>query len=118
MPKIYIEGCKMEIASGQNEGIGEVVLTHDIEFHGVQVMLEDPIYGDELDFRVIAPDGTTIVGDYSTNTFITSKVNDIEIKAETKDAPSDIPAGFILRMTYTAVDTNGRKSVVWYRTKR
>ena len=114
---LYISGTTLEIQSGTSSGYSEITLDNEYEFYGIIVMLENPVFGDELDFKINAPDNSE-VRDYSTNTFLTSKVNLIEIKTSDRDDPAELPAGFKLKIIYNAIDTNGRKAIFWYRLKK
>lgn len=121
--KLYIQGLDIDIPIGQSTATADFTLSELYEFYGVQIFLENPTLNDELDFKILAPippDYTTYVevNDYSNNTKLTSKVHYIEIKAEEKDDPAELPAGLKMRVIYTAVDNLGRNAKIWFRLKK
>lgn len=119
--KLFLQGCVIEVPAGESTKTFDCVLTEWVEFHGVMFFPEDPKFRDEVDFKVMMPDGIggwIEVSDYSKDTFLTSHKYPIEIVAGERDDVSEIPAGFSLRLKYIATDSLGRKAVIWYRLKK
>ena len=114
--RINIRGIECVLDSGTEKTV-EYVLLEPMEFHGIQIFLENPLFGDELDLKIHAPDDSEIF-DYSNNTKLSSKTNYIEIKVTEKDEPAEIPEGFKIKFIYKAIDANGRKCQVWFRFKK
>lgn len=117
--QVYIQGLPpLEIPQGQDEGTVDWVINDTYEFHGIKMFMENPVFGDEVDFKILLPDGITVAKDYSTNTLLTSNTKDISVLINDKDEPAEIPAGLIVRFYYYAVDTLGRKAIMWLRLKK
>ena len=116
--KLLFQGAKVDIPAASDEVIVDIPMTEDVEFFGLRVMLENPIYGDELIIQAVLPDLTTVIQEYTKDVFLTSTTKEIRGHIEEPGEQQEIPSGIILRITYKAVDTIGRKATVLLTLKR
>jgi|GEM_PF-6924632 len=119
---LRFEGIQTVVEPGQTVGIGEIVLDYPSELHGVQIFPQSgTVFGDKGSLDIVIPgeEGDTLVHSFANNAYLSPEVGAIvvTINSET-DSPAEVPTGLKYRFTYVAVDTNGRKCIVWLRLKK
>jgi hypothetical protein len=118
----FFDGKTLEIPQGQNTGscdwINEDI--ENLELHGVTLFLENAVFGDKCELDVYVRIGGVFYFalEYAKNYYLSSKVAEITIIIGANDAPAKFPIDYMLRLTYTAIDINGRKAEINYRFKR
>jgi len=119
--KIFLKGIKIEMPAGQSTTDTEYQLPADYEMHGMIIMPENPIFGDKLDMKIMVPvpgQPDAEVYQYAETAYLTSNITQLEIMVESKDDAAELLRGLKIKVTYNAVDVNGRKAIVWIRFKK
>jgi hypothetical protein len=115
--RIHIEGLKIEIPVGQDTGIAEITLDWESEFHGIYVYPQNAKFGDQGNLEIVHPT-LGVVANYANHAYISPNVGAITVSVSDKDDPAIVAPGLTYRFTYHAVDTEGRRCIVWLRLKK
>lgn len=116
--RLYIDGHKVEIAVGQTSINYDVSYTFDTKLVGIKVFTDDAKYGDYATFTVRHP---TIgeVARFGNNCYIpdTGTASNkgrvaVEVFVQGYDG-AEVPAGLTYRLSVNAIDTSGRKIIMW-----
>jgi len=117
--QLYIEGRRFEIPALSSSAILDVSFSFDTKLTGIQLTTINTAYGDYLDFTIEHPtDGTILtVGKtlYLPDSVTDGKSANIPI-VDAQAIP--IATGQIFRFKLTAVDTLGRRCIVWLMLRR
>jgi hypothetical protein len=89
---------------GQVSSIGEhtfdYVFAEDRYITGVEVFVNNPAFGDNIDFDIIHPVSAESIDDFAANWYVSPGKQIYEVY------PAKIPAGLIIRVTYRATSAN------------
>lgn len=110
-----IKGFNVEVGVGQTQGTAEWELTESVDLYGMILFPLDAKFGDAGKIEVVHPTAGTIAT-YGEDVPI-PPVEKIDVEGEPGNAV-EIPAGLTLKFTYTAIDTVGRKCILWAKYKR
>lgn len=116
---IIMKSLNFEIPSGKTEGEVVYKVPFEMEFHGISLYFEGTKFGDQASFDVLHP-VVGVIKSYIQDGRIDlpGEISHIEIKVGINDEPSTLLAGLSIRFQYFACDTNGRKCILWLRTKQ
>ncbi len=113
--KMDIKSLAVTIPVDANTGNAIIVLDCDLELFGFHLFPVNPIFGDTGKMEILDPQDT-IIGVYGDGVHV-PLINHIFVKGDIY-SPAEIPRGFKIKFTYSAVDTNGRQCMVWLQGKR
>ena len=105
---LYVDGKLLEITSGNNTGYVEWDYNSMVELQGVDGAVSNggAVYGDYINMGIYHP----IYGEinrFGNNVYLMGN----QTYGVTSDKISQIPTGLKIRLTYQAVDTDGRQMV-------
>lgn len=116
--QLFIKGLRVEVPAGKDSAFTAVSFPVETELHGLIVYPQDAVYGDIGKLEIVRPPVGQVLASYSEDAYLSPKAAIIEIQVGDKDDQATVPAGLVYRFTYDAVDTAGRRCIVWLRLKK
>lgn len=115
--QLYVDGRLIEIPAAQDKVTVDITYTHDSKLVGIRLFLEDCKHGDYGTLTIEHPtDGE--LSRFGNTAYLPPGQRDIEVFVPEETAGSEVLANLIYRLKVNAIDTDGRKMIMWLITRK
>lgn len=115
--RLYIDGHKLEIDNGYSDNTLEVSYAEDCQLVGIRVFSESGfVYGDYATVTAHHPIDDSELSRFGNNCYLPTGNPVVEVFTQGDGA--EIPSGIKIKVRLDAIDTNGRKAIIWLMLKK